>query len=220
MKSIIRLEHLGKRFGQKVIFRDLSLDLPSGQLIGITGESGTGKSTLLNLVSGIEAADSGKVNSCGFSLDKISPRQKTQFYRSSIAFLFQNFGLVEYETVRDNLEMALHYKRMTAKQKEQAMQHALQSVGLPGFLDRKVFELSGGEQQRVALARVALKPSVLILCDEPTGSLDEYNKNVVMQILLSFQKNGKSILLVTHDRSLLPLCQLRYHIQDQGLIQY
>lgn len=220
MKTIVHLEHVSKHFGRKVLFQDLNLDLPAAQLIGITGPSGAGKTTLLNLLSGIEPSDQGKIESCGVNLSQCTANQKMHFYRYRIAFLFQDFGLVEYETVHNNLEIALRYVRQSKAEKEKAMQLALGKVGLPGFLEQKIYELSGGEQQRVALARVWLKPSELILCDEPTGSLDEYNKDLVMQILLSFQKSGKTVLLVTHDKSILPLCHLRYHIQNQTLQAY
>lgn len=154
MKTIVQLEHVSKHFGRKVLFQDLNLDLPAAQLIGITGPSGAGKTTLLNLLSGIEKADQGTIESCGVNLSQWTAAQKMHFYRSRIAFLFQNFGLVEYETVRHNLEIALRYVRQSKAEKEKAMQLALEKVGLPGFLDRKIYELSGGEQQRVALARV------------------------------------------------------------------
>lgn len=220
MKPLIRLENVEKKFGEKILFQDLSIEFPLGQLIGITGKSGAGKTTLLNILSGIEPVDGGRLSVCGYEVTEMKGVQKTKFFRYQIAFLFQNFGLVDHETVRKNLEIALRYVRMTRHEKDEAMKSALESVGLAGFINRNVYELSGGEQQRVALARVALKPSKLVLCDEPTGNLDSQNKDIVLQTLLSFKNNGKTILVVTHDRDVTMFCDQKYHIQNNKLVRY
>lgn len=217
MSPLVVLNEVHKSFGKKLLFDDLNLTLPRGQLIAITGESGAGKSTLLHIIAGLEAADQGRVQSCGMDVQELRGRKKLRFYRESVAFVFQNFALIEYETVEANLEIALHYVAMSKKEKVQAKERALAQVGLPGFLKRPVYELSGGEQQRVALARAALKPAKLILCDEPTGSLDPHHRDQVMQILRSFCDQGKTVLVVSHDSGILPFCDEHLHLEGGHL---
>ena len=113
--------------------------------------------------------------------------------------MFQNFALISSRTVRENIEIGLQYSKLKRQEKNNLISEALIKVGLEGYDKRKVFELSGGEQQRVALARIILKPSKLILADEPTGSLDLKNREIVMKILCDLNKMGKTIIIVTHD---------------------
>lgn len=119
--------------------------------------------------------------------------------RYDISYLFQNFALISSRTVRENIEIGLQYSKLKRQEKNNLISEALIKVGLEGYDKRKVFELSGGEQQRVALARIILKPSKLILADEPTGSLDLKNREIVMKILCDLNKMGKTIIIVTHD---------------------
>ena len=126
--------------------------------------------------------------------------------RENISYLFQNFALVDSFTVRDNLLMALKYVKLSKSEKEQLIHDTLQQVNLEGYQDLKVFEISGGEQQRVAVARSILKPSKLILADEPTGSLDPENRDEILAILNQLNKNGKTIIMVTHDNKVAESC--------------
>ncbi|MDD4658431.1 MAG: ATP-binding cassette domain-containing protein, partial [Eubacteriales bacterium] len=127
---------------------------------------------------------------------KPASRKAVLLLRHKIAYLFQNYALIDNETVEDNLKLALRYKKGGNPREE--IQQALASVDLAGFQDRKVFSLSGGEQQRVAMARVILKPCELILADEPTGNLDENNANEIFSILSQMNKKGKTVIVATH----------------------
>lgn len=127
--------------------------------------------------------------------------------REKISYLFQNFALVDNLTVEENLRMALRYVKKSKKEKEEDMKAALVQVGLAGYAKQKVFELSGGEKQRVSIARAIIKPSTVILADEPTGSLDPENRDEIMSILEYLNKEeGKTIVIVTHDLEIAKRC--------------
>lgn len=192
---MIELCNISKKLGSKQLFADFSITIPDNSFVIITGESGCGKTTLLNIIGGIEHADSGNILFNGKDIKNYSKRI---FYRDEVGFLFQNFALIENQSVEHNL-MLLPRKAQT----HYDLHQALDLVGLNGYEKKKVYQLSGGEQQRVALARLILKKSNVILADEPTGSLDERNSSIVMQHLHAFNKQSKTVIMVTHDKSLL-----------------
>ena len=194
--GFITIKELTKSFGGKNLFEDFSLEIDSGEFVVITGESGCGKTTLLNMIGGLEPVSSGSITADGMEIT--AKKNLQRYYRDTVGFVFQNFALVEQKTVKENLEM-IHKKGKTAL----TMEEALESVGLAHTLHQKVYALSGGEQQRIALARLRLKNCRLILADEPTGSLDRKNGRIVMDILHSFHKDGKTVIMVTHDESLI-----------------
>ena len=205
--TLIELKNVTKKFENKTIFENLSLKIEEGKTYAITGPSGCGKSTLLNIMGGIEKASSGDVAILGEH--NISPRSaKTRkLLRHHISFLFQNYALSDNDTVEYNLAMALTYNK-TVKNKKQAIASALEKVGLTGFEKQKIYTLSGGEQQRVAIVRLLLKPTTLILADEPTGNLDIQNRDAIFALLLEFRRNGKTVVIVTHDTELARLCDV------------
>lgn len=164
----------------------------------IEGPSGAGKSTLLSLVGLLDSPDQGDIQLFGQTVKPYS-RKSIQFLKEKIGWLFQNYALVDSQTVEYNLDMVLDQKNK--KNKPQLLQDALHQVGLEGKLAGRIYELSGGEQQRVALARLLLKSCDLILADEPTGNLDRENAKRVMNLLKAMQNQGKTILVVSHDRS-------------------
>lgn len=129
-------------------------------------------------------------------------KEGNKLLRYHISYLFQNYGLIEDETVIKNLEVGTKYLKLSKEQKKQKINEALKSVGLENYENKKVFQLSGGEQQRVAVARIMLKPSELILADEPTGSLDVENRDVILSLLKSLNESGKTVVVVTHDKDI------------------
>ena len=149
----------------------------------------------LNIIGLIEPFDSGKLLIGGEVI--ATQKQRMQYFRKKLGFLFQNFALVENKTVEQNLKLIRKQDRTSL-----TMEEALERVGLSDVLKQKVYTLSGGEQQRVALARLFFKQSEIILADEPTGSLDEANANRIMQILKELHQEGKTIILVTHDEKI------------------
>lgn len=138
----------------------------------------------------------------GIEAERLKEKEKLKIKRNKISFLFQDFGLVEEETINFNLEIGLKYSGLNKKEKEKQKKEALNNVNLNKKLSTTISSLSGGEKQRVALARIILKPSILILADEPTGSLDPINRDIVTDILLKQSKNGKGVIIVTHDEEL------------------
>lgn len=195
--SVINLENIAKKFGNRVIFDDFNLEIEEGEFVCISGESGKGKSTLLNIIGVLDKADSGDVMILGIKNPYFTTRKGKKLLRDEISYVFQNYGLVEDKTVKYNLEISGAF---SGRNKKKDLLEALQQVGLnEKFLNQKVYALSGGEQQRVALARLYLKKSSIILADEPTGSLDAGNRENVLNILSKLNEEGKTIIVVTHD---------------------
>ena len=192
--------------GSKYLFKDLTLQIQVGEMVAIKGVSGCGKSTLLNIIGLLESYDEGELLFWGERAPLPNTRTANRFIRKHISYLFQNFALVEYLTVEENLKMALKYQTKSNYQMLDMMKLTLDKVGLYDRLQDKIYELSGGEQQRVAIARAILKPCDIILADEPTGSLDDKNKERIMEILKEINEQGKTILMVTHDEKVAHSC--------------
>ena len=193
-QPFIALQQVCKSYGDHVLFDHFSCEIGAGEFVVITGESGCGKTTLLNLIGGLEPVNSGSIRVAG--IDITTRRNLQSYYRNIVGFLFQNFALVEQKTVEENLNL-VHRKGKSAVTIEQA----LSCVGMAGTQRQKVYSLSGGEQQRVALARLRLKRCQLVLADEPTGSLDRKNGKLVMDLLRQMKEEGRTVILVTHDES-------------------
>lgn len=198
---MIELKHIWKQFGSRIIFSDLSLNFQSGMVYALIGDSGCGKTTLLNMLAKLETFDKGEIIYKGKSLTSL---KNNEFYRNELGYLFQNFGLLESKTIRENLELGMIGKKKNKKQeKERLLLQALQAVRLDYLcLNQKIFELSGGEAQRVALAKIILKNPPLILADEPTASLDPKNSKEIMEILLELRNANRTIIIATHNPSI------------------
>ena len=195
--KVISLENISKSFENRKIFDGYNLEIEKGEFVCISGESGKGKTTLLNIMGILDVPDSGNVTVLNYKNPIFTSSIGKKLLRNEISYVFQNYGLVEDRTVKYNLEISGMYSK---KDKKDDLINALNKVGLEEtFLSRKIYTLSGGEQQRVALARLYLKNSSIILADEPSGSLDMKNREVVMSILNDLNKEGKTIIIVTHD---------------------
>lgn len=207
MQSYIQIESLSKSYGKHRVLSDLDLSIGRGESVAITGPSGCGKTTLLNILGLLETYDSGSVRLSGRKYPGIGTRQAMLLRRNEINYLFQSFALIDSRTVRDNLMLALHYSRLSKREKGDAIEGALERFSIYGKLDSVVNELSGGEKQRVAIARAMLKPGSLILADEPTGSLDARMAVTVMDSLVSAAREArKTLVVVTHDMSMAAKC--------------
>ena len=198
---MIELQHIWKQFGSRIIFSDLNLNFQSGIVYALIGDSGCGKTTLLNMLAKLETFDKGEIVYKGKSLTSL---KNEEFYRNELGYLFQNFGLLESQTIRENLELGLIGKKKNKKQeKERLLLQALQAVRLDYLsLNQKIYELSGGEAQRVARAKIILKDPPLILADEPTASLDPKNSKEIMEILLELRNANRTIIIATHNPSI------------------
>ena len=193
---MIEVINLCKKFENRILFDNFSLTVPDGDFVVIAGNSGCGKTTLLNTIGGLEKPDSGAVLIDGESLYKM--KSKRNFYLFQVGFLFQNFALIENKTVRKNLELVQKKARSGIP-----LEEALNFVGILEKADTEVYKLSGGEQQRVALARLIFKKCGIILADEPTGSLDTGNAEIVLHLLHRLCENGKTVVMVTHNEKII-----------------
>ncbi|MCO7127998.1 ABC transporter ATP-binding protein [Sporolactobacillus shoreicorticis] len=204
---VCELINIDKSFGKHHVLHQESFKVNIGEMVALTGKSGVGKSTLLNIIGLLEKPDRGSINLLGSPAPNPGSAKVNKMRRNHLAYLFQNYALVDHASIDDNLTIALTYSRKSIKEKEQMKRQSLEKVGLDLSLKQKIYELSGGEQQRVALARVFLKPFDLLLADEPTGSLDEENRDHVLRILTEFKKRlGKTIIIVTHDPHVAAVC--------------
>ena len=183
---------ISKKFDDNILFNRLNFKIEEGEFVYFSGVSGSGKTTLLNIIALLEPFDEGKLLFNGKEV--FSYKEKLEFYRYDVGFVFQNFVLIENKTVRENLEM-VNKKYRTSY----SIKNVLERVDLLDKIDSKVYTLSGGEQQRIALARLFFKKSSIVLADEPTGSLDYGNAKKVMEILKELNNEGRIVILVTHD---------------------
>jgi putative ABC transport system ATP-binding protein len=191
-----------------------------GELAVLVGRSGTGKSTLLNLLSGIDQPDSGEVIIDGVSLSALSERERTLFRRDRIGFVFQFFNLIPTLTVEENLLLPLELKGKVSREQRGAALHLLEEVGLADRAASYPDRLSGGEQQRVAVARALAHDPLLVLADEPTGNLDLETGLQVLEILDRLTRRaGKTMVMVTHSPEVVGLADRVFRIEDCRLVE-
>jgi len=214
---VIELVGISKDYNGVNILRDVNFCAEKGDLIAITGKSGSGKSTLLNLLSGIESPSKGDVVIMNTKNPKPNSAVMQRLIRDHINYMFQNFALIESDTVINNLRLALTYAKTSKTRKKDTISKALGSVEMEGTENRKIYTLSGGEQQRVAMARILVNPKDILLADEPTGSLDDENKLMVTNFLKQASQKGMTVVVVTHDISVAEACQ-RHYVLENGCL--
>ena len=191
---MITLIRINKSFDGKVIFENFSVGIESGDFVIIRGASGKGKSSLLNIIGLLEAPDSGEVLYNGVVVK--NEKTKLIYKRKDISYVYQNYGLLENETILKNLTLPLN----VSKKEITKLKSVMKKVGLQDLsLKTKIYTCSGGEQQRIAIARAILKESKLIIADEPTGNLDRDNSDNVINIFKALNKQGITIIMATHD---------------------
>ena len=203
---MIELKNITKKFENKTVFANFNLQIDQNEMVAIIGPSGSGKSTLLNILGLIDKVDDGDYQFERYTNIKPNSRLAQKIIREKISYLFQNFALIEEDTVLQNLLLSLKYVKQSKKEKTETITAALQKVGLSEYLNSKIYELSGGQQQRIAVARAIIKPSELVLADEPTGSLDSKNRDEIIKLLLELNAAGKTVIVVTHDSHVAEKC--------------
>lgn len=203
--NILKIRALKKSFEKKIILNNISFDIKQGEFVCIYGKSGCGKSTLLNIIGLLDSFDSGKIEMFGKDIHNLFEYQKRNLIRTKIGYLFQNFALIDTETVLYNLMIAMKYTKYTKSEKIKRISDSLAAVNLSGYEKKLIYTLSGGEQQRVAVARLMLKPSEIILADEPTGSLDSENRNEIITLLKRLNNDGKTVVIVSHDEYIVKM---------------
>ena len=215
IKSLKKAYHQGSQNIE--IFKDLNFKVENGQKIAIMGKSGSGKSTLLSLISGIIKADDGDILLDGTSYKRLEESQINDFRASNIGFVFQNFHLVSYLNALENVMLPAKVCGIS-NPKEKATE-LLKSVGLSHRLNHLPSQLSGGEKQRVAIARSLIHNPKIILADEPSGNLDEETGNAVMDKLFELiKKNNTTLILVTHSKEVAARCEKTYELVHGNLV--
>ncbi|WP_402377417.1 ABC transporter ATP-binding protein [Isoptericola rhizosphaerae] len=202
--STVIAKDVTKAFGERILFADRSFEVGPGSMTALTGPSGSGKSTLLNCLGLLEDVTSGVIEVDGRNVTALGAGAARRFRRDKLGYLFQNYALVENATVRFNLDVA----RVRGRRGADGLtdDEALDRVGLGGRGDEPVFRMSGGEQQRVALARLFVKAPTLILADEPTGALDRDNADMVLDSLRDFARDGAAVVVATHSQHVVQAC--------------
>lgn len=203
----IELNNISKSYGNRKIIDDLSFSIDENEIVAIVGKSGSGKSTLLNMIGLLETYDGGEILLKEKKLPNLNSKEATLLRRNEINYLFQTNALISEKTVRENLMLAMEYVDINDEEKSKKISEILNRLDILDIIDQKSNTVSGGEAQRVALARCILKPGDLILADEPTGSLDPKMSDEVFSLLLSLRNDyNKTILVVTHDMDIAKKC--------------
>lgn len=204
---LIKLENIKKDYeigNEKIrVLKGLSLEIQRGEFLSIMGKSGSGKTTLLNIIGLLDKFNSGKYIFSGEDITEFNENKKSEFRNRNIGFIFQQFHLIESLNVFQNVEVPLLYQReKSSKERKKIVEEKLKEVGLEDKAKNKPTELSGGQQQRVAIARALATNPNLILADEPTGALDSETSKDIMELILKLNAEGKTIVMVTHDKDL------------------
>jgi putative ABC transport system ATP-binding protein len=202
--AVLRLESLTKRYGRDrpPVFENLNLELRAGEYVAVMGESGVGKSTLLNLLAGLDRPDAGRVWLTGRDLSGMDDDGTTLLRRRCVGFVFQAFHVLPYLTVEQNVALPLELLGTAAAERSRRTAEMLEGVGIAALARRYARELSGGEMQRIAIARALVHSPQLILADEPTGNLDPRSAGQVLELLRAqIKANGAAGLLITHSRA-------------------
>ena len=225
MGKLIEIKDLRKIYGEKdyqcKALDGVDFQMDEGEIVAIMGSSGSGKSTLLNIIGAMDTMTEGKYTFYGdkeYHVDELKSTDLHKFRRDNVSFVFQQFALMKQYTVYENVVMPLNILGIASKKKKEKVYEALRSVGIEDIAKKKVTKISGGQQQRCAIARAIVKESKLILADEPTGALDKKNGEEVMGILLELRKKGKTIIIVTHDKVIANYSDRIVYIED-GKIQ-
>jgi len=205
-KPVISLKDVSKTyslpFGDVYALKNVSLDIMEGDFTAIMGPSGSGKSTMLNLIGSLDIPTSGSLFIDGIDIKNLSDEELTNLRRDAIGFIFQQFNLIPLLNIRENVEYPyiLKYRH---KDNEGRCEKLLKRVGLTdSLINHKPSELSGGQQQRVAVARALVNNPKILLCDEPTGNLDSKTGQQVMELLSELNRQGKTVIMVTHDQNI------------------
>ena len=204
----VELKNINKTYGSYQASRNVNFGIEKGKLIGLLGPSGSGKTTILRMIAGLETPDSGEVIIDGKVVNDVPASQR------GIGFVFQNYALFRYMTVYDNVAFGLKVQKADKKKIDARVRELIKLVGLEGLEKRYPSQLSGGQQQRVAIARAIAQAPPVILADEPTGNLDSNSTKEIMDILKGLHKEGRTVILITHDNGIAAQARRVVRIMD------
>jgi putative ABC transport system ATP-binding protein len=217
IRDLVKIHHTGKIEVQAL--RGLNLDITSGELVSIIGPSGSGKSTLLNIIGGLDKATAGTVQVGEKTVTNLSVRQLVDYRRKIVGHIFQNLNLIPTLSAQENIEFSMVASGVARGKRKQRVQDLLSTVGLQDRAHHKPEELSGGEQQRIAIASALANDAPVLLADEPTGELDTANARIIAEYLVKINRElGKTIIMVTHDPSVARVSTRILRIED-GVIK-
>lgn len=220
---MITLDNVCKKYGKDntAIFalKNVSCTIDPGEFVVISGKSGSGKSTFLNIIGGITTPTSGSYFFEDQEVSKFSTKKLSLFRRSNIGFIVQNFALIDGMTVFDNVSLPLKYRGLSRAETKKNVYAMLEKLQIAEKTDKHPYELSGGEKQRVAIARAMVTTPKLLLADEPTGSLDEETGKIILDIFQTLNREGMTILMVTHDPEIASMGSRHIHIKDGAIVE-
>lgn len=223
---MIQLNQIKKDFGKgearQTILKGISLDIKEGEMVSIMGPSGSGKSSLLNILGLLDGMYEGEYLLDGINVADLTEKEQAGLRGEKIGFVFQSFHLLKDLTALDNVRMALILanerksmkQRMGKKEMIQKSQYMLERLGMKDHMDQRASELSGGQQQRVAIARALVNEPSVLLADEPTGALDQKNGETLLELLSKIHGDGNSIVMVTHDSKVASVAERQIYIED------
>ncbi len=215
---ILKLENINKTYkdGEVAIeaLKNVNFQVNEGDMISIMGPSGSGKSTLLNIIGLMDVQTSGSIYIKNQLIEKKSVDKLSTIRNKTLSFIFQDYNLIEEYNVYENVEMPLRYRGVRLRDRKEPVKQALAKVKLEDKIKSKVNKLSGGQRQRVAIARALVANGDIILADEPTGALDQGTGKDIMEILVNLNKEGKTIIMVTHDPNIASQCKRHFSIVD------
>ena len=215
---IIKLLDVKLSYDNNAIFSNVNFEIQPGEIIAAKGTIGSGKTTLLNIMAGLDQPNQGDVLILGQRISSMSSKELTDVRRSTIGFIFQSFGLVPLLTAFENVELPLRIAGMNSEQRNERSREVLEMVGLWGRSHHRPYELSGGEQQRVSIARAIVNKPPLILADEPTGELDSSNAWEIFRLFKEMvNEEGISVVSATHDSTLLDMADEVAEIRNGSL---
>ncbi len=217
---MIKIRNITKSFGDLQVLKGIDLDIEKGEVVSIVGPSGAGKTTLLQIMGTLDKADSGTIEIDGIDVSKLSQKELSRFRNQKIGFIFQFHQLLPEFTALENVMIPAFIAGMSKGEARKRAEELLAFLGLTERASHKPNELSGGEKQRVAVARALMNRPAVIMADEPSGSLDSRNKEELHRLFFELRdKMGQTFVIVTHDESLASLSDRTIHLKD-GLVEH
>jgi len=214
---MIKLHNISKNYGRTKVLHNVTINIAPGEFVSIVGQSGAGKTTLVRILIGEERASEGQVLIGDWNITKIN-RREVPFLRRQIGVIFQDFKLLPRKTLEENVSFALEVSGGTPQKIKKIVPSVLKIVGLEDKKKRYPSEVSGGEQQRAAIARALVHQPKILLADEPTGNLDAINANEIIDLLLRINKFGTTVILVTHNKEVVNRLSKRVISMDHGQV--